>query len=337
MTTEEKILETYKAFNNPETGFYAIRKKIQNYIKNTPDLYELYRENLEFMRARGMVANQNSAQGEHVRICSSAVFRIIAQYENDGTINKDNDELSAQEREIFETRVRVVVSKIVKNINDFLRSNTNKSIYDYLSNKGIELDRGEKYRFAFTPKQIKKYHFGYGCHHAAIGFINTNKELAPEYQIQGNCFQLIISTRYNNLLDGRCGHVVPCVKIQDRYYAFDPADIPESGKVHWITPSYTAGKSPEGRHIFHTLRGHIGVPYMITHDFVSPAEYGDFCGNHDVFIEQYSKVAPKKAFRFLWQQFRDGWLGIEDFINTLDSFVKYLDKAQNKQLQKERT
>ena len=297
----DQILKVLEKFHDPKTGYYGLVKKIRNIISNDKTLVQKYRENSERICARENIAPLK-ANTRQLEMCKRAVFMIISDLEKSGAINSSNPQLSQAEERILEKSLMERVTDVIEHGSKNL---CNDVEYDEL-------------RFAFTPAQIQKYHFGNACSHAAAAFVNMNDQIPPED------IKLLISTRWDNMHDGATGHVLPCVKIGSLYYAFEPTIDPAKSEFDFIQPGFPI--KAKGQTIFHKLRGHEGVPYIVTTDLIPTDNYAQYLGDFKTFIEKYSKVPKADALVFLENQERLGNLTHEQ-IERYKKLFDYADGA----------
>lgn len=176
-----------------------------------------------------------------------------------------------------------------------------------------KLDDYDKLKFALSGKNVMKYHFYASCGNAADAFAYVNSVLPPEQQIPSDRLLFLSSTQWNYLHDGMRGHTIPCIKMQDgNWYAVDPQKQPTKSGVEFITSELKPGNK-----IYHILKNHTGVPYMIT-KVTSPDNYYEIAKN-EKFWDELGKVSPDKAKVFLQS--------IISEVNPSE-MEKYLDKLE---------
>lgn len=323
---KEKILKTYTAFYDQNTGFHALRHKIRETIRT--ELSKLYRDNTEKICKKYNYEAQD-AERKQLEFIYFGVFRVIYDLEHSGAINPHSPTLTNAEQGILENAITEKIKCILNEIAFFLdnpKNAKNNKIHDLNAaiNKRAKL-ADDNIRFAFTPKQIQKYHFGYGCNHTAIGFIETNQSLPKKYRIPKEDIKLIQTTKWDHMHDGGEGHMIPCIKMQDGlYHAFEPQIIPKNGEIPFITPAYS--ETPKGETIFHLLQHGAGEPYIITTGFISPDDYMKYYGNHKIFQEKYSQVKRDEAFAFLDKQVSLGNLDQTETKRFKQEYNKYHTK-----------
>jgi len=222
------------------------------------------------------------------------------------------------------------VNKIVlEKINEFEDKNTqyNQSQFEKAVLKEIrfmlrdikkyiqthKLDNYDTLKFALSGKNVMKYHFYASCGNAADAFAYINSVLPSEQQIPLDRLLFLNSTQWNYLHDGMRGHTIPCIKMQDgNWYAVDPQKQPTKSGIEFITYELKPGNK-----IYHILKNHTGVPYMIT-KIISPDDYYEIAKGGR-FLNELGKVSPDKAKVFLQS--------ILSEVNP-DEFKKYLDKLE---------
>lgn len=315
----KKILETYKAFYDKGTGYRALIHPVREALRT--ELSELFHNNTERICNRCRMDTRD-AERKQLELIYFGVFRVIYDLEQNGTISKNSLTLNDTEKNALTTAIIEKTKQVLNGITEFLNNPNpvSKSFYQNVSKKTSLAD--DEMRFAFTPEQIQKYNYGYGCHHFAMGFINTNQSLPLKDKIPKEDIKLILTTRWDHLHDGKDGHVVPCIKMEDGfYYAFEPQILPQKSKIQFIIPGYS--ENVKGQAIFHLLRHGKGNPYMITTDLISLDDYMKYFGNHEDFIKKYSTVKKKEAKSFLERQITIGNLTQDQVNAALKEFNNY--------------
>lgn len=329
--TYENILKTYSVFYDTDTGFYALRHQILELVKEK--LAKQYNNNTDKFCERYNMLPED-AKRKQEELIYYGVFSVIDELENNGTLDKNNQTLTDAEDVALKSAIVEKTKYIFNEISAFLNHTPNGTVQDMekvISEKANLAD--QTMRFAFTPEQIQKYHFGFGCNHVTIGFIKMYQALSQKSDIK-----LMLTTRWDHLHNGRDGHVVPCIKMKDSdgkelYYAFEPQLMPKKGKIPFVVPGYS--ENAQGQTIFHLLRYGAGAPYMITTNLISPDEYMNYLGNHTDFIQKYSKVKHGEAFAFLDQQVSLGNLTrdeVENFKKKYNEYHAEKLKAANNQV-----
>lgn len=279
-----RILRVMNIVHDWKTGFRGILHVIYDKIKDSKnkDLSSLYASALTKMGQDSHKIEEKIAYG---------VFEVIEELEQIGTINSETDELNLAEKQIYE---------------DAVFSKTQEILQDIVAGKKLPVDMNiaETRRFNFTPKQMHKYHFAYACDHMAMLFAYENARLGAD-GIPADDIKFIITTRWNALYKGNAGHVVPCVKMADKYYyGFDPQNNPDEN-FEFIIPGYTE-TGVRGMNVHHVLKGY-DAPHMITTDLISPSEYQKkYVKHHDSFIREASRVAYDDMVAYLQSQIGAG-------------------------------
>lgn len=156
-------------------------------------------------------------------------------------------------------------------------------------------------RFGLTGDNITKYRFFTSCANAADAFLAVNKTL-PE-PIPEKDIRILNSTKFDHLLNGKSGHVIPCVKMPDgTWFAVDPQRT-ANGHFGFTIPEE---EFKAGNKVFH-LVGQRHQPYMIT--LIGDAN--SIFHDHNEFLKQASRVPLGHAQMFIKQMGEQGYLSME--------------------------
>ena len=148
-----------------------------------------------------------------------------------------------------------------------------------------------------------KYGISTSCANAAAAFAY---EFKNKYDNQEICF--LDTTRWSNLINGRVGHVVPCVKLdKDNWIMVEPLIENKDNKVYKIIPKQDMafGKSLE-----HLIDHHKGEPYMIVN--IS----NTLPTNHQYFLQYCSRVKLEDAKKFLAQVAKEEYWSHDNDMRT---------------------
>ena len=164
-----------------------------------------------------------------------------------------------------------------------------------------DLKELDNLRFALTGDNIMKYRFFTSCANAADAFLAVNKTL-PE-PIPEKDIRILNSTHFDHLLDGKSGHVIPCIKMPDgTWFAVEPQRT-ANGHFGFFIPEKELAA---GNKVFH-LVGQRHQPYMIT--LIGDAN--SIFHNHNEFLTQASRVPLSQAQKFIKQMGEQGYLSVE--------------------------
>ncbi|MBR3782081.1 MAG: hypothetical protein IKL14_01680 [Alphaproteobacteria bacterium] len=161
-----------------------------------------------------------------------------------------------------------------------------------------------------TPEVFMKYGISTSCSNAAGAFVHefiktvenilksknlTKEEIKAEIDnIKKNDIIFLATTKYTNLIDGRAGHVVPCVKLNTNNWVMIEARN-ETIQENVFTKEIPDSDMVVGKSFEHLIKGHEDVPYIIK-DISS-----ENCTNHEDFLEHRSRVKLDDAQTFLAQ------------------------------------
>ncbi len=203
------------------------------------------------------------------------VIKKIHEYEDDQT----------KKIEDFQKDIRDTIIQHLKDYDDPQKDKTanifNQSLAEYNNMREALNDK---------PYLFTKYGISTSCANAAAAFAYEfkNKYKDPGIEI---CF--LDTTRWSNLINGRVGHVVPCVKLdKDNWIMVEPLIENKDKNVYKIIPNQdmAVGKSFE-----HLIDHHKDEPYMIVN--ISDT----LPTNHEEFLRNCSCVKVKDAITFLAQ------------------------------------
>ena len=208
---------------------------------------------------------------------------------------------------------------------------TKEELEQYKKTQEITSKKLNDMRFALTGDQIMKYRFFASCANAADAFLAVNKIL-PE-PIPEEDIRILNSTKFDHLLNGKSGHVIPCVKMPDgTWFAVDPQRTANSHFGFTITEE----EFKAGNKVFH-LVGQRHQPYMIT--LIGDAN--SIFHDHNEFLKQASRVPLGRAQMFIKQMGEQGYLSVEqctklqaEFAAERERRLRLATKELGKQVQR---
>ena len=156
------------------------------------------------------------------------------------------------------------------------------------------------------PEIFMKYGISTSCSNAATAFIH---EFGKRYKDQKEKLSFLDTTRWDSLLDGGVGHVVPCIQIGDDdegdWIMIEP--LHETIDVGISTKIIPNSDFKRDKPLEHLMAHHKGEPYMITAISKEP------CTNHEQFLTDISRVPLDRAQTFINQIFEQGDITEEQY------------------------
>lgn len=253
------------------------------------------------------------------------ILKILHNNKNGfrGLLNNVKKKLSKEENEKYKSNEDyndILTVFILKNIKDFksgkkeynqqefeqsvlnelktMLSLDEEQFKQYKKTQEPDLRNLDNMRFELTGDDIIKYRFFTSCANAADAFLAVNKTL-PE-PIPEEDISILNSTKFDHLLNGKSGHVIPCVKMPDgTWFAVDPQKT-ANGHFGFTIPEK---EFAAGNKVFH-LVGQRHQPYMIK--LIGDAN--SIFHNHDDFLKQASRVPLGHAQMFIKQMGEQGYL-----------------------------
>ena len=179
----------------------------------------------------------------------------------------------------------------------YIRIKVDGEIKDLSEDQLLEIiDNHNNVREALNgkPEIFMKYGISPSCSNAATAFIH---EFGERYEDQKVKLRFLDTTRWDHLLDGGVGHVVPCIQIGDDdngdWIMIEPLhETIDVGISTKIIPNSDFGQY---KPLEHLIAHHKGEPYMITAISKEP------CTDHQKFLEHVSRVKLEDAKKFLAQ------------------------------------
>lgn len=151
------------------------------------------------------------------------------------------------------------------------------------------------------PEIFMKYGISTSCSNAATAFIH---EFGERYEDQKAKLRFLDTTRWDSLLDGRAGHVVPCIQIGDDdksdWIMIEP--LHETIDVGISTKIIPNSDFKRDKPLEHLMAHRKGEPYMITAISKEP------CTNHEQWLKDISRVSLGRAQTFIKQMGEQGYL-----------------------------
>lgn len=273
MTKEEKISainEIVTKLRDTETGLNSLEANIRKHLNRTE--VEQLNKAIKEKIGRG-----NETETKPLRYIKIILQRFVIE-----KIQRNEDK-GKKSPEQFKKDIPEETKKYLATIKD-LKEDQLLEIIDKHNNVREALND--------KPYIFMKYGISTSCANAAAAFAYEfkNKYKDPGIEI---CF--IDTTRYTNLIDGRVGHVVPCVKLnEDKWLMVEPLHKNVDNKVFQEISAH------KGESLEHLIDHHKGEPYMIVN--ISNTLPTD----HEAFLSECSRVKLKDAIKFLSKVEKEG-------------------------------
>ena len=292
MTDEEKISainEIVTKLRDTKTGLNSLLNFVFSGIPKTAKPETLHEFILKCAEAQKTNENLDPADDTKFKKIKAQfnmfVIKKIHEYE-DKNSNKNPADFK---QDILDT--------IIQNLNDY--DDPQKDKTENIFNQPLT-EEYNNMREALNDKPyiFMKYGISTSCANAAGAFAY---EFKNKYENQEICF--IDTTRYTNLIDGRVGHVVPCVKLnKDNWIMVEPLIENMDNKIYKIIPNQdlAVGKSFE-----HLIDHHKDEPYMIVN------RSNTLPTNHQDFLKYCSRVRLEDAKTFLAQVAKENYWSTE--------------------------
>lgn len=180
-----------------------------------------------------------------------------------------------------------VLNTVIQNLNDY--DDPQKDKTENIFNQPLA-EEYNNMREALNDKPylFTKYGISTSCANAAAAFAY---EFKNKYKDSGIEICFLDTTRWSNLINGRVGHVVPCVKMDNvNWIMVEPLIENKDNKVYKKIPAQdmAVGKSFE-----HLIDHHKDEPYMIVN------RSDRLPTNHQDFLKYCSRVTLEDAITFL--------------------------------------
>ena len=297
MTKEEKISainEIVTKLRDTKTGLNSLLNFVFSGIPKTAKPGTLHDFILKCAEAKK--TNKNLAPADDTKFekikgqFNMFVIKKIHEYE-DKNSNKNPADFKQD-----------VLNTIIQNLNDY--DDPQKDKTENIFNQPLT-EEYNNMREALNNKPyiFMKYGISTSCANAAAAFAY---EFKNKYDNQEICF--LDTTRWSNLINGRVGHVVPCVKLdKDNWIMVEPLIKNKDNKVYKIIPKQdmAVGKSLE-----HLIDHHKGEPYMIVN--IS----NTLPTNHQYFLQYCSRVKLEDAKKFLAQVAKEEYWSHDNDMRT---------------------
>ena len=263
--TQAKIQEILKILHNNKNGFHGLLNNVKKHLSKEEN--SKYKSNEDYNDILTVFILQN------IKDFESGKKEYNQQEFEQSVLNKLREMLSLDEEQFKQ----------------------------YKQEHKQDLKELDNLRFALTGDNIMKYRFFTSCANAADAFLAVNKTL-PE-PIPEKDIRILNSTHFDHLLDGKSGHVIPCIKMPDgTWFAVEPQRT-ANGHFGFFIPEKELAA---GNKVFH-LVGQRHQPYMIT--LIGDAN--SIFHNHNEFLTQASRVPLSQAQKFIKQMGEQGYLSVE--------------------------
>lgn len=267
MTKEEKISainEIVTKLRDTKTGLNSLEANIRKHLNRT-EVEQLNKA------IKDKIGRGNETETKPLRYIKIILQRFVIEKIQWNEDDKNKDKKSPEQ---FKKDIPEETKEYLATIKDLSKS------------KLLEIiDKHNNVREALNDKPylFMKYGISTSCANAAAAFAY---EFQNKYKNQEICF--IDTTRYTNLIDGRVGHVVPCVKLnEDKWLMVEPLHENVDNKVFQEISAH------KGESLEHLIDHHKGEPYMIVN--ISDTLPTD----HQAFLRECSRVKVEDAIKFL--------------------------------------
>ena len=283
MTDEERlstINETINKLRDEETGLGSLKKLITDTLKTEPKL--IVAANQHILKTTGKKEYEPREHLDAFIWC--VLFKKIQK-------NEESHDKTPSE---FKKTIGDEIKEIVKAIPKLSKEELEKTLENY-DDKRDKLNA--------TPGIFMKYGFTTSCSNGAVAFID---EFTKEHPERKQYVKFMFTTVWDHLLDGRSGHTVPCVELNNGdWIIIEPRNstIPKGE----FTKRISKDDFQVGKPFKHLMTFRNGEPYMITAKLDEPFT------DHDVFLEKASCVKLDKAQTFINQIFEQGDITEEQY------------------------
>lgn len=270
---------------NPKTGLNSLVTNIMNSLKEE----ELVQLNKAIKNKIGRGDEIETKKLQYIKmILQRFVIEKIQWNEDD----KNKDKISPEQ---FKKDIPEETKKHLATIKDLSESDLLEII-----------DKHNNVREALNgkPEIFMKYGISTSCSNAATAFVH---EFGKRYEDQKEKLRFLDTTRWDSLLDGRAGHVVPCIQIGDDdkgdWIIIEPLhETIDVGISTKIIPDSDFG---EYKPLEHLMAHRKGEPYIITAISKEP------CTDHEQWLKDISRVPLGHAQMFIKQMGEQGYLSEE--------------------------
>ena len=289
MTDEEKISAikeiVAKLRNDKETGLNRLSNFVMTELLSQTtkagSLHEFILKCAKSRREEKKLAIEDERKIDDIKArINMFVIKKIHEYEDDQT----------KKIEDFQKDIRDTIIQHLKDYDDPQKDKTanifNQSLAEYNNMREALNDK---------PYLFTKYGISTSCANAAAAFAYEfkNKYKDPGIEI---CF--LDTTRWSNLINGKVGHVVPCVKLNEyKWLMVEPLHENVDNKVF---QEISAQNFDIGESLEHLIDHHKDEPYMIVN--ISDTLPTD----HEAFLRECSRVKVEDAIKFLSKVEKEG-------------------------------
>lgn len=271
MTDEERlsaINETINKLRDEKTGLGSLKKLITDALTTEPTL--IAAANQHILNTTGKTEHEPL---EHLDVFIWCVlFKKIQR----------NEKSHAKTPSEFKKTIGDEIKEIVKVIPKLSKKELKKNLKNY-DDKRNKLNA--------TPGIFMKYGFTTSCSNGAVAFID---EFTKEHSERKQYVKFMFTTVWDHLLNGRSGHTVPCVELNNGDWIIIEPRNPTFPKGEF-TKRISKDDFQVGKSFKHLMTFRNGEPYMITAKRDKPFT------DHKVFLKKASRVSLEDAKKFLAQ------------------------------------
>lgn len=160
------------------------------------------------------------------------------------------------------------------------------------SQYGLEKADFDEQKFRISGKDVMENHLYVSCGQAAKAFCYVNSQLPKGKQLD---LMILLSTDIENLVDGKAGHTLPCVKLSDgKYHAIEPQIAPTKEKPGFQFVSDDVKVGGEIWHLSKEIKEK-GRPYKIT-KIVTPEYQANELSDFGRFLDESTIRKGKLGF-----------------------------------------
>ena len=272
---------------NPKTGLNSLEANIIEHL-NKEELVQLNKA------IKDKIGRGNETETKSLQYIKMILQRFVIEKIQWNEDDKNKDKKSPEQ---FKKDIPEETKKYLATIKDLSKSDLLEIIDKH--NNVRETLNGK-------PEIFMKYGISTSCSNAATAFIH---EFGERYKDQKAKLRFLDTTRWDSLLDGRAGHVVPCIQIGDDdkgdWIMIEPLhETIDVGISTKIIPNSDFGQY---KPLEHLMAHRKGEPYMITAISKEP------CTNHEQWLRDISRVPLGRAQTFINQIFEQGDITEEQY------------------------
>jgi len=270
---------------NPKTGLNSLEANIITHL-NKEELVQLNKA------IKDKIGRGNETETKPLQYIKMILQRFVIEKIQ---WNEDDKNKGKKSPEQFKKDIPEETKKYLATIKDLSESDLLEII-----------DKHNNVREALNgkPEIFMKYGISTSCSNAATAFIH---EFGERYEDQKAKLRFLDTTRWDSLLDGRAGHVVPCIQIGDDdkgdWIMIEP--LHETIDVGISTKIIPNSDFKRDKPLEHLMAHRKGEPYMITAISKEP------CTNHEQWLTDISRVPLGRAQTFIKQMGEQGYLSVE--------------------------